>query len=744
MSAKSELLITQIVERVFENEKCLKDIKKLSAEEDIPRQEELLASIQGDYRELIVCGYKSSDLKDANTSLWKCCFYRPIEEYRMSIKKVAEVLQKSTLVGPGYDTNTEKSKHKLLRLNSALHGKIALASSFYIDLLLENERILDIPGNDKNIISHNIHKTLIYLGDLERYRVLHLDSTGRNWEVARKYYKRAALVLPNSGAPYNQLAILAVYEHNDILAAFMHCRSVIIGDSFPNGYDNLSIMYKKNMKVHYPSTSVKSGTKNFLSKFVCIHGFFFFWSNNSHEDSSSWPLEDFMSLKQTLIDEFENHLEKSTFSASILIQMFSISLFSLHAYNTIPRGDKNTRAKTITESLALTLLLEYTNKITCRLLKLISRTENLRRVGKFKQLLPTLNIFIDWARNYPQFLRGNETPDLTTDNSENTQFGNLPAPPDIFRLEVRARSVVRATFTYMRDALEKAKVNNCKLDVKNLRIEHLELRGFAPLAEYYELTFANMHPLSEIAATVESEKLSFQRLGSIKDFVSDGLIPKSKHEMSNYRNMQAQTSKQSLPKKDGRKKENTGGTIKSSSLGPRDLVLDPFSRMPLDVNSGNGRSAAVSYEFYNSGVLQAAQGIEPVLQVGQTKKPKTRHRSPVISSKDAPAIPVPLSSPVSTCHDLFGFSTASSSSQRNLTALFNVTVDSTSEQPSIQPEIMSSVHEDSFDDEIICYRPSFRAQKAVASVSATPLIRLDKPQGRDLLHGCSDETGRIR
>ena len=82
------------------------------------------------------------------------------------------------------------------------------------------------------------------------------------------------------------------------------------------GITNLSVFTPTalNLPPHFRPLLLQELTHVSFSVYRCAltghlvrHGFFFFWSNNSHEDSSSWPLEDFMSLKQTLIDEFENH-----------------------------------------------------------------------------------------------------------------------------------------------------------------------------------------------------------------------------------------------------------------------------------------------------------------------------------------------------------------------------------------------------------------------------------------------------
>ncbi|KAJ3008419.1 hypothetical protein HKX48_008548 [Thoreauomyces humboldtii] len=61
-----------------------------------------------------------------------------------------------------------------------------------------------------------IHRFLVGLGDLARYRELYAfqDHPGQ-WHVAQGYYRRAMRINPDIGKPYSQLAILASYSSQD-------------------------------------------------------------------------------------------------------------------------------------------------------------------------------------------------------------------------------------------------------------------------------------------------------------------------------------------------------------------------------------------------------------------------------------------------------------------------------------------------------------------------------------------------
>lgn len=53
-------------------------------------------------------------------------------------------------------------------------------------------------------------RLLICLGDLARYRANHLQLT--DYTEACKYYQRAQELVPGNGTPYNQLAIVSIYN----------------------------------------------------------------------------------------------------------------------------------------------------------------------------------------------------------------------------------------------------------------------------------------------------------------------------------------------------------------------------------------------------------------------------------------------------------------------------------------------------------------------------------------------------
>ncbi|XP_043071106.1 telomerase-binding protein EST1A isoform X2 [Drosophila grimshawi] len=80
-------------------------------------------------------------------------------------------------------------------------------------------------------------RLLICLGDLSRYRANHLQLT--DFAEACKYYQRAQELVPSNGAPYNQLAIIAIYNHKRFEAVYYYMRSLLSSNAIQSAKESL-------------------------------------------------------------------------------------------------------------------------------------------------------------------------------------------------------------------------------------------------------------------------------------------------------------------------------------------------------------------------------------------------------------------------------------------------------------------------------------------------------------------------
>jgi hypothetical protein len=126
----------------------------------------------------------------------------------------------------------------------------------------------------------SVHRCLIYLGDLSRYSAqvapkaaalgVSLNpppavapsaaaaassavaaaaaaSPGRaDYHRAAQYYKSAARVLPRSGNPFNQLAVMAYFAGDELRAVYYYFRSLCVATPFLTAKENLLLLFEQN------------------------------------------------------------------------------------------------------------------------------------------------------------------------------------------------------------------------------------------------------------------------------------------------------------------------------------------------------------------------------------------------------------------------------------------------------------------------------------------------------------------
>ncbi|MCL7051553.1 hypothetical protein MKW94_021087 [Papaver nudicaule] len=211
--------------------------------------QELYRKARSSCEEIIVNDHELAELKDIEYSLWKL-HYKHIDEYRNRIRE-ASVPRKSA--------NLESET-----LLEELKSFVSEATKFYQDLIAKIRRSYGFPtdvmvsigsGISRSIESADMgrcqfscHRSLVYLGDLARYRELYgnPDAQGRKWSTAARHYLNASLIWPDSGNAQNQLAVLATYIGDEFLALYHCARSLAVKEPFPDAWDNLILLFEKN------------------------------------------------------------------------------------------------------------------------------------------------------------------------------------------------------------------------------------------------------------------------------------------------------------------------------------------------------------------------------------------------------------------------------------------------------------------------------------------------------------------
>ncbi|XP_011869294.1 PREDICTED: protein SMG5 [Vollenhovia emeryi] len=93
------------------------------------------------------------------------------------------------------------------------------------------------PKEVKQCVMRLIHRSLVCLGDLSRYK-LELNS---NWDpmIANRYYRMAIAIDPNVGMPHNQLGTIAGNKNYGLDAVYHYMRSLLCPEPFEGAEGNL-------------------------------------------------------------------------------------------------------------------------------------------------------------------------------------------------------------------------------------------------------------------------------------------------------------------------------------------------------------------------------------------------------------------------------------------------------------------------------------------------------------------------
>ena len=102
------------------------------------------------------------------------------------------------------------------------------------------------------------HFILIHLGDLARYKELHVDVKGSKgqWGPALGYYQLARKLLPEVGMPMNQLAVVAIYKDNLVASTYYFLRAATALESFPTSEENLKLGFQKLIRASQSNTEL--------------------------------------------------------------------------------------------------------------------------------------------------------------------------------------------------------------------------------------------------------------------------------------------------------------------------------------------------------------------------------------------------------------------------------------------------------------------------------------------------------
>lgn len=108
------------------------------------------------------------------------------------------------------------------------------------------------------------------------------SSTQKNWAPATGYYDLAKRLVPESGSPHNQLAVISMNDGSNLSATYHLYRAVSVKEPFPEAGNNLGLGFQKILKAfksgRLGSSMVRKEEQQvaeLLSLFTRLHAGFF-------------------------------------------------------------------------------------------------------------------------------------------------------------------------------------------------------------------------------------------------------------------------------------------------------------------------------------------------------------------------------------------------------------------------------------------------------------------------------------
>ncbi|GAB9467566.1 Nonsense-mediated mrna decay protein [Globisporangium polare] len=447
--------------------------------------------------------------KEIEQVLWKPCFYKRIEEFRLRIRKYASA-----------SSGDRSVREHFARVSLEFQQFLSDSAAFYDHLresyskfLLSNRvnGIANASGGQASSSSsaasaasaiarcrQSLHRCFIFMGDLARYRELHSQKAKKNFAAAESFYHKALALIPGNGNPHNQLAVLATYVEAETVAVYRYCRSLLIAQPFATAEENLALLFERSRQRPLagpsliPLTSATSSKdksaflKSFLHRLTRMHGILFSIAtraakNNGnsapgYSSSSNAPVYP-REMENILFKDLNALLRAGVIGDALLLKLVVTNVFCLvrSLRGSSSARDDSFRLSTLTMTSVMDFLLEELS------FKKSNGSSNSIESLNSLRLLGPVSVFCDFLRLNPKVLNilESELNDQPTASAFLESFASLVN-------HVKMKDLYAPLVNLRNDQQEPLRVQQLSLK------ENLELRGFAAFAALLEKSPAAM------------------------------------------------------------------------------------------------------------------------------------------------------------------------------------------------------------------------------------------------------------
>ncbi|KAG2642275.1 hypothetical protein PVAP13_2KG198100 [Panicum virgatum] len=548
-----------LAERLFNKNNELEDQLRKSVQSKVPSDPNIWLQMRDNFEKIVLIDHDFSEQNEVEYLLWQL-HYKRIEDFRRSISAANLAASQSG--------KSNANPNRVKRIKSAFKSFLSEATGFYHDLMLKIKSNCGIPlgyfpegfenasnsvRNDKKtaVLKKGLiscHRCLIYLGDLARYKSLHGDgdSASREYAAASSYYMEAASIYPSSGNPHHQLAILASYSGNEVVAVYRYFRSLAADTPFTTARDNLIILFEKNRQsygqlsdnnkvpiaktlpprssgrgrgrgeVRFQPKDVNAETaakerecniqdtlKTFYIRFVRLNGILFTRTSlETFGELFSSVSNDLQILLSSGLEEELNFGSDAAENALAVVRLTAILIFTVH--NVKKEPDSQSYAEIVQRRVllqsAFTAAFEFVGRI-------LRRCSELRDVAS-SFYLPAILVYIEWLASHQELAVDSE---MEEKHANARSFFWNQCITFMNKLVLTNLAAIdgdddEACFSNMSIYEEGETGNRLAL------WEDLELRGFLPLVPAHViLDFSSKHTFGNIGSTKE-KKVRVQRI----------------------------------------------------------------------------------------------------------------------------------------------------------------------------------------------------------------------------------------
>lgn len=216
----------------------------------------------------------------------------------------------------------------------------------------------------------SLHRCLVFMGDLARYRELHSQRAKKNFSAAEGFYLKALALLPENGNPHNQLAVLATYVEAETVAVYRYCRSLLIAQPFATAEENLALLFERSRQrplaappssknpavasvtASSPGKDKAASLKSFLHRLTRLHGLLFSLVTKQSQTDASYPRE----METMLFLDFAALLRAGIVGDALLLKIVVTNIFCVvRASNAASSSNSSSHTAALEHALRLSM-----------------------------------------------------------------------------------------------------------------------------------------------------------------------------------------------------------------------------------------------------------------------------------------------------------------------------------------------------------------------------------------------------